>query len=82
MKTMKIAGNQQVNEKNEALILKAIHIRMQKDNTKFVYFEDIVEMISGLTELQFKKYLFNMKEKSQLHFFGNLEECTQIFFWK
>lgn len=67
-----------LNQKNQNLVFKAIKVIAKINNLKFVYLEDVYKIIDGLTEMQIKKYVDNLKKENYIHYFGSLEDCTQL----
>ncbi len=69
---------------NEKLVLQAIQIQANKSGGgKIAYFEDVKKCIDGmLTTMELKRCIQGLKSFNQVHYFGGLDDCTQIIFIK
>jgi hypothetical protein len=67
---------------DEKLVLQAIQMEANKlGGGKIAYFEDVENCIGGmLTTMQIKRCIQGLKSFNKVHYFGNLDDCTQIIF--
>jgi hypothetical protein len=63
---------------NKEAVLEAIRDQAKKGGGKIAYFEDIQDSIGNGPSIQLKQCIKELKEINAVHYFGCIEDCTQI----
>jgi len=63
---------------NKEAVLEVIKDQAKRCGGKIVYFEDIQDSIGNTPSIQIKQCIKELKEANAVHYFGCIEDCTQI----
>jgi hypothetical protein len=63
---------------NKEEVLEVIRDQAKKSGGKIAYFEDIQDSIGNTPSIQIKQCIKELKEANAVHYFGCIEDCTQI----